>query len=132
MDIQVFFDKLTKHFDAIHPDLESASSRHEPKTEPRPALAIYHPSFTKVEESVPRLVRELIDHISNNVEPDTESTYMLERLVAVEVPEYPKPIVIGLVGDAGVGKSSTINSVFCMEDISLTVRATVQIMCTLY
>ncbi|KAF2116374.1 hypothetical protein BDV96DRAFT_51219 [Lophiotrema nucula] len=119
-DLVAHFDKLTKLFDDFYSELESSSSRHDPKSEPRPALPIYHSAFAKVEDSSARLVRDLSTHISHNVDPDAESSYMLERLSAVEVPDYPKPTVIGLVGDAGVGKSSTINSAFCMEDISLT------------
>jgi hypothetical protein len=99
---------------------------HVPDDEPLPHLPIYHPDIPMVHNSCIELVRRFKEKIDSSTYHDAEMTYLSEMFSKHMNPPHETNVSqIGLVGDAGHGKSSTINSILGVDIadyVSISVR----------
>jgi len=104
-------------------DDEGDGEPHDPNSEPLPKLPIYEPSFKKVEELCQGIIHRFREFLSNNEYKDEEVKIMLDEVEKLKEPPYhAASIRVGLIGDAGVGKSSLLSSILGIENISVQVR----------
>ena len=75
-----------------------------------PRLPIYHPVVPRVLETSKNMINDAMSVLKDSTYEDKETKRMLTQLRTQAQFEYPKPLIIGLIGDSGVGKSSLINS----------------------
>ncbi|KAF2651015.1 hypothetical protein K491DRAFT_782176 [Lophiostoma macrostomum CBS 122681] len=83
---------------------------HDPASEPLPKLPTYHPGFDLAGKITKETLQVIEAYIRRSGYTDNEATHLLEEIKSHSCIPYDGPMRIGLVGDAGVGKSSTINS----------------------
>jgi predicted GTPase len=83
---------------------------------------MYHPSVKEVELLSSQLVSEFQYHIGNSDYKDDEFDYLLEQSKVLEHPPHESHILrIALIGDAGQGKSSLLNSMLGQENLAIHV-----------
>jgi hypothetical protein len=80
--------------------------RHDPNTEPRPPLPIFHPSFARSEQLAIKTVEILLENVSAFDQNDDDVQFYRSQLEEVAKTNYTDRHIIGLVGDSGVGRSS--------------------------
>lgn len=114
-------------FAVIDVDVDSASDDedfdgddmvppHVPDDEPLPHLPIYHRDIPIVHNNCMELVRKFRDKISNSEYQDNETEYLADLFSKLMHPHHETAITqIALIGDAGHGKSSTINSLLGID-----------------
>ncbi|MCJ1396569.1 hypothetical protein MMC18_009460 [Xylographa bjoerkii] len=83
-----------------------------------PNLAVYHPSFRKVERMCLDLVNRAIDMLRSSSYQDTQTEELIVYMSSQKDIEYPKATIIGMMGDSGVGKSSLINSLLGTSELA--------------
>jgi predicted GTPase len=89
---------------------------HVPENEPLPHLPIYHPLIPEVRANCLELVNRFRTKISELGYQDKETEYLDKMFSDLENPRHETNTVqIALVGDAGHGKSSTINSLLGVD-----------------
>jgi predicted GTPase len=89
---------------------------HVPDDEPLPQLPIYHYSIPTVHNNCMELVRRFNEMIGNSDYQDDEMAYFTKMFSELMSPDHETEMVqIGLIGDAGHGKSSTINSMLGID-----------------
>lgn len=95
---------------------------HDPDSEPLPDLPMYHPSLKEVEILSSQLISEFQYFISNSPYKDEETDYLLEESKVLEHPPHESHVLrIALIGDAGQGKSSLLNSMLGQENLAIHV-----------
>lgn len=95
---------------------------HDPDSEPLPDLPIYHPSVKVVETLCSELVSEFQFFIDSSEYRDDETDYLLEESKVLEHPPHESHVLrIALIGDAGQGKSSLLNSMLGQENLAIHV-----------
>lgn len=121
VSIATYFEELSRDFgdEAFERD---QVTQYDPACEKLPPLPQYTSEFSDAERLVTELVRKVHQSVLQDSEQDAESTYMCERLSAVEKPSYSTPLVMGILGNSGVGKSSLMNAVLGVEGLCPTVR----------
>jgi hypothetical protein len=97
-------------------DYDDMVPLHVPDEEPLPHLPIYHPDIPKVQNSCAELVQRFRDKIDGSIYHDDETAYLSDLFGALANPPHETTTKhIGLIGDAGHGKSSTINSILGVD-----------------
>ena len=91
---------------------QDEDEQHDPNSESVPPLPQYMPAFAQAETVASATIHKVSEHVADEPDPDSESTYMHERLVAIERPAYPSPVRIAISGSSGIGKSTMINAIF--------------------
>jgi hypothetical protein len=92
-------------------DGEDIVDGHDPDSEPLPDLPMYHPSVKVVESKCTELISRFQNYIKDNTYQDDETRYLLEESKKLEhAPTETHILNIAVVGDAGQGKSSLLNS----------------------
>ena len=114
------FDPGEEFRDRINAIKDGADQSYNPMSETLPRLPAYHPSFIKAEEYCSDLMKEAALVLKNAEYKDTRILQLLKNSLRGQKLEYPKPRVVGLMGDSGVGKSSLINSLLDVPDIALS------------
>ncbi len=95
---------------------------HDPDSEPLPDLPMYHPAIKEVEDLCHELVSEIAYFIESSDYKDQDTEYLLQEAKELEHPPHEKHILrIALVGEAGQGKSSLLNSVLGYENLAIHV-----------
>jgi hypothetical protein len=108
--------------DDFEDDDDDIVPAHDPDTEPLPDLPMYHPSVKEVESLSSQLISEFQYFIGNSTYKDEETEYLLEESKVLEHPPHESHILrIALVGDAGQGKSSLLNSMLGQENLAIHV-----------
>lgn len=98
---------------------------HDPDSEPLPDLPMYHPSVKEVEILSSQLISEFQCFIGNSTYKDEEMDYLLEESKVLEHPPHESHVLrIALIGDAGMGKSSLLNSMLGQENLAIFVCVT--------
>jgi predicted GTPase len=83
---------------------------------------MYHPSVKEVETLPSELISEFQYYIGNSDYKDDEFDYLLEQSKALEHPPHESHVLrIALIGDAGQGKSSLLNSMLGQENLAIHV-----------
>lgn len=106
--------------DRVEAIKEGAETQYNPMSEALPKLPAYHPSFVKAERYCSELMEDAALVLKNAEYKDTRISQLLEKAIRGQSLEYPKPRLVGLIGDSGVGKSSLINSLLDTPDIALS------------
>lgn len=89
--------------------------------EAMPELASNDPLFHEIEQ-LHRRVIEPITKVMQEVETeDREIKYLYKELTRVTTIKHSDTLTVGLVGDAGVGKSSFVNALLGQDDLTLVV-----------
>ena len=114
------FDPGEEFRDRVNAIKDGADQRYNPVSETLPRLPAYHPSFIKAEEYCSDLMKEAALVLKNAEYKDTRILQLLQKSLNGHKLEYPKPRIVGLMGDSGVGKSSLINSLLDVPDIALS------------
>ncbi|KAM0805279.1 hypothetical protein BDR22DRAFT_969026 [Usnea florida] len=114
------FDPGEDFRDRVNAVKDGAEKRYNPMSETLPKLPAYHPSFIKAEKYCSDLMKEAGLILENAEYKDTRILQLLRKSSTGQKPEYPKPRIVGLMGDSGVGKSSLINSLLDVPDIALS------------
>ena len=114
------FDGGEEFRDRVNAIKDGADSRYNPMNESLPRLPAYHPSFMKAERYCSELMEGAALVLKNAEYKDTRILQLLEKASKSKSLEYPKPRVVGLIGDSGVGKSSLINCLLDTPDIALS------------
>ena len=114
------FDPGEEFRERVNAIKDGADQRYNPMSEILPRLPAYHPSFIKAEEYCSDLMKEAALVLKNAEYKDTRILELLRKSLKGQKLEYPKPRVVGLIGDSGVGKSSLINSLLDVPDIALS------------
>ena len=114
------FDPGEEFRDRVNAIKDGADKQYNPMTETLPRLPAYHPSFIMAEEYCSDLMKEAALVLKNAEYKDTRILQLLQKSLNGQKLEYPKPRVVGLMGDSGVGKSSLINSLLDVPDIALS------------
>jgi putative protein kinase ArgK-like GTPase of G3E family len=91
---------------------QEEDEQHDPNSEPVPPLPQYQPAFAQAETVASATIHKVSMHVADEPDPDSESMYMHERLVAIEHPAYPSPVRVAISGSSGIGKSTMINAIF--------------------
>ena len=85
---------------------------------------MYHPSVKEVEILSSQLISEFQYFIGNSIYRDEEMDYLLEESKVLEHPPHESHVLrIALIGDAGMGKSSLLNSMLGQENLAIFVCA---------
>lgn len=96
--------------------------QHDPDSEPLPDLPMYHPSVKEVENLCNFLISEFEYVIESDNYKDDETKYSLNEAKGLEHPPHETHVLrIALIGDAGQGKSSLLNSVLGYENLAIHV-----------
>lgn len=83
---------------------------------------MYHPSVKEVETLCSQLTSEFQFFIGNSAYKDDETDYLLEESIVLEHPPHESHVLhIALIGDAGQGKSSLLNSMLGQENLAIHV-----------
>ena len=114
------FDGGEEFRDRINAIKDGADTKYNPMSEPLPKLPAYHPSFLKAVKYCSELMEGAALVLKNAEYKDTRILQLLEKASNSTKFEYPKPRIVGLIGDSGVGKSSLINSLLDTPDIALS------------
>lgn len=108
--------------DDIEDDGDDLVPAHDPDSEPLPDLPMYHPSVKEVETLCSQLVSKFQYFIGNSTYRDDETDYLLEESKVLEHPPHETHVLrIALIGDAGQGKSSLLNSMLGQENLAIHV-----------
>ncbi|XPS69350.1 hypothetical protein M3J09_001626 [Ascochyta lentis] len=106
--------------DDFEDDSEDLVPAHDPDSEPLPDLPMYHPSVKEVETLSSQLISEFQYFIQNAEYRDDETDYLLEQSKELEHPPHESHVLrIALIGDAGQGKSSLLNSMLGQENLAI-------------
>jgi len=89
-------------------------------TEPLPKHPAYDDESHGLRSAIDGSLAKLLEVTSDDICDDTEMKRIHERIDEVYEPRKPPTLKIALVGDAGVGKSSLINSVLHIPGIAKT------------
>ena len=114
------FDPGEEFRDRVNAVKNGADKIYNPMSETLPRLPAYHPSFIKAEKYCSDLMEEAALVLKNGEYKDTRILQLLRKSSNGQKLEYPKPRIVGLMGDSGVGKSSLINSLLDVPDIALS------------
>lgn len=114
------FDAGEEFRDRVNAIKNGADTMYNPMSEALPKLPAYHPSFIKAERYCSELMEDAALVLKNAEYKDTRILQLLEKASSNQSLEYPKPRIVGLMGDSGVGKSSLINSLLDTPDIALS------------
>ena len=99
---------------------DGADTKYNPMSEPLPNPPAYHPSFLKAVRYCSELMEGAAPVPKNAEYKDTRILQLPEKASNSTKFEYPKPRIVGLIGDSGVGKSSLINCLLDTPDIALS------------
>lgn len=106
----------------IEDDADEEVPTHDPDSEPLPDLPMYHPSVKVVESLSSQLISEFQYFINGSEYQDDETKYLLEESKVLEHPPHESHVLrIALIGDAGQGKSSLLNSMLGHENLAIHV-----------
>ncbi|KAF1998322.1 hypothetical protein P154DRAFT_621882 [Amniculicola lignicola CBS 123094] len=105
--------------DADEGDENMCVKPHKPELETLPRLPIYHPAFALAEETAQRTLKTFIAYIKGSGYEDDEAIHLLQELQQRSHIPYGNAVRIGLIGEAGVGKSSTINSILGVANLTV-------------
>ena len=94
---------------------------HDPTSEKLPRLPIYHPAFKLTEKITHKTLKVFETFIKHSGYEDDEANHLLAEVRAHSRIPYGDAVRIGLIGDAGVGKSSTINSLLGVANLTVEV-----------
>lgn len=114
------FDAGEEFRERVNAIKNGADTGYNPMSEGLPNLPVYHPSFIKAERYCSELMEDAALVLKNAEYKDTRILQLLEKASSSQNLEYPKPRIVGLMGDSGVGKSSLINSLLDTPDIALS------------
>ena len=114
------FDPGEEFRDRVDAVKDGADKKYNPMSEALPRLPAYHPSFIQAEKHCSDLMKEAALILEKAEYKDTRILQLLRKSSTGQKPEYPKPRIVGLMGDSGVGKSSLINSLLDVPDIALS------------
>lgn len=114
------FDGGEEFRDRMNAIKDGADTKYNPMSEPLPNLPAYHPSFLKAVRYCSELMEGAAPVLRNGEYKDTRILQLLEKASNSTKFEYPKPRIVGLIGDSGVGKSSLINCLLDTPDIALS------------
>ncbi|ORY12845.1 hypothetical protein BCR34DRAFT_624118 [Clohesyomyces aquaticus] len=92
---------------------------HDPAMEIKPRLPIYHPAFKIVGDMVKQLLTSLEEYIINSGYTDEAAKHILSEIKAHFRISYGDNVRVGFIGNAGVGKSSLINSLLGVPNLAL-------------
>lgn len=86
--------------------------------ETRPHLPIYHPAFNLTENTAGKTLDVFKRFLKKSDYSDEEAKHLLKEInTHIKIP-YGDAVRIGLIGDAGVGKSSAINSILGVANLT--------------
>ena len=105
---------------------------YDPSQEERPAakVSVFHPGFAEAEKII---TQEVIQYILNAIcglqmkKPSAELSHMEQRTRKLLVPSYRPPVIVGVRGLAGKGKTSLINALLSVKGLAHTVRETTRL-----
>lgn len=91
---------------------ETKSTPYDDSTEDLPSLPVYQPDFEAAEKLVPKIcstIRLKVDELKCSGFKDETIDLLTTRISSLQYINYSEAKRIGFLGDAGAGKSSTIN-----------------------
>ena len=108
----------------IEDDGEEEVPAHNPDSEPLPNLPMYHPSVKEVESLSSQIMSEFQFFLENSAYSDEETAYLLEESKVPEHPPHESHVLsLALIGDAGQGKSSLLNSILGHQNLAIHVSS---------
>lgn len=97
---------------------ETKSVPYDDSTEELPSLPAYQPDFEEAEKLIPKIcgtIRLKVNDLKRSGFKDDTIDLLTARLNCLKYIDYPEAKRIGFLGDAGAGKSSTINCLLGQE-----------------
>ncbi|KAH7093120.1 hypothetical protein FB567DRAFT_432971 [Paraphoma chrysanthemicola] len=129
LDLHACFDPAT-YFGDLDQKIENGQALevigpYDPTEEEPPSarVAILRPGFVKAESLIAQqVVQYLLTAISNlkRSQPSSELSHMEERTKKLLAPKYGSPVIVGVRGLAGKGKTSLINAVLSVDGLAFT------------
>jgi hypothetical protein len=92
---------------------------HDPTSEALPRLPVYHPGFGLSEQTAKQVLDVFKRFLTKSNYSDDEAKHLLSEVNYHNKIPYGDSVRIGLIGDAGVGKSSAINSILGVANLTV-------------
>ena len=99
---------------------KGAYTPYNPMNEALPRLPVYHPSFLKAVNHCSELMERAALVLTSAEYKDGRILQLIDKASNSKSLEFPRPRLVGLIGDSGVGKSSLINALLDTPDIALS------------
>lgn len=123
-DTAAYFVKLDRKIDNGEGD--QPIPRYDPSLEelPMDRVSVFHPAFAKAEELIQQRV---LQHTLNAVRalrlknPSTELELMGKRIIKLLIILYKGLSIVGIDGNAGMGKTSILNTLLDLKELAHTV-----------
>ena len=114
------FDDVEEFRERVNVIKDAVDTPYNPMNEILPKLPVYHPAFLRAVQICTKLVEDAVVILKNAEYKDTRVLQLLRKAANSKTLKYPRPRMVGLIGDSGVGKSSLINSLLDTPDIALS------------
>lgn len=105
-------------------DEEEAVAPHDPNSQIRPRLPIYHPGFQLAENVSQRLLETFTQFIVASIRrgyDDEEAQRLRNEIIKKKSINYQDAVRLAVAGDTGVGKSALLNALLGVLNLTIEV-----------
>ena len=97
---------------------------HDPDSQIRPKLPIYHPGFQLTEDITQKVLSTFSQFIVSSVRKgykDAEAQRLREQIIKKKDIKYQDAVRLAVAGDTGVGKSALLNALLGVLNLTIEV-----------
>lgn len=105
-------------------DEEDEIPPHDPDSQVRPRLPIYHPGFKLTEDISQRVLETFVRFIAKSVQEgykDKEAIHLRKDIIEKKTIKYQDAVRLAVAGDTGVGKSALLNALLGVLNLTIEV-----------
>jgi maltoporin len=105
-------------------DDEDRVPAHDPNSQTRPKLPIYHPGFKLTEEITQNVLRTFTQFIVQSINDgytDPEATHLRDEIISKKTMKNETAVRLAVAGDTGVGKSALLNALLGVLNLTIEV-----------
>ncbi|KAJ4381797.1 hypothetical protein N0V86_003162 [Didymella sp. IMI 355093] len=105
--------------DSDSDDEEEEVAPHDPNSQTRPRLPIYHPGFQLAEDITQKILQTFIQFITASIQggyDDDEAQRLRNEIIRKKPINYQDAVRLAVAGDTGVGKSALLNALLGVSD----------------